>query len=152
MLADVDIGALGEAHLNFQTITMAFLPDEVEQIEGVWGHVKKELAGSKTVWLTRLEEYDAFLDTLEAASESYQIKNTATALMIVLEVVTRHLGEFSHGWMEDGKRTQVPVSTALGFDKMPIEAARTLKRAVDRAVDSGEVDERWKALAQWSEA
>ena len=92
LLDDVKPGSLAEANLQFQTVKMVFLPHELEAIEEAWKSVEELLGGVQVTWLADMESYDATLDAIEAASRAHGIKNTATALMVVLEVFTRHLG------------------------------------------------------------
>ena len=138
ILDDVNIAALTTANLEFQTITMLFLPNEIGDVTAVWDAARKTLAGSKTVWLARWQEYDAFMDGLDTAGRSYDVKNTATALMLILEVFSRHLDELTDGYLDelgapvDTKR-KVPIETVLGSNLIPAAIAAKLKKRIENA-------------------
>lgn len=156
LLQEVNVSSLSEANLDFQVITFTFLPDEVEAVKKVWAEVEKLVQGDE-VWLARWGEYDGFLDMLEAASSSYGVKNVATTLMVVLEVVSRHLDDLVEGWCgPDGSVLHngwVPLSTVLGAGKMPAKGAAVIKRALEVMVSRGEVESssRWEALVRWAD-
>lgn len=148
LLSEVDVSSLSEANLQFQTLTFAFLPDEVEVVKAVWEQVKV-LATGDEVWLMRWRDYDRFLDTMEEAGASHNVKNAATTLMILLNIVSRHLHEFAEGWYEDGELLHngyVPLSSVLGTSKVPAKVAARLKKLVDSMVSRGEVEQRWQGL------
>ncbi len=83
---------LSEEGLGYRAVTIAFLPEEAERIEGVLEVILRRTAGDKT-WLNRFGEYDRFLDAITAAKEKAGVKNTATAFGFLLDLVERHLDE-----------------------------------------------------------
>lgn len=151
LLEKVQAMAMSEAELDYRLISIAFLPHELERVREVIDRVRKEAPG-KELWLARESEYDRLLDDLEAAGSSYGVKNTATSLAIILDVFERHQDDLSEGWENEDKkrwkRRWVPLVSVFGNDKVPIEAARVLKQAVDRALGQGIIDfkNRWKLL------
>jgi hypothetical protein len=153
LLDQVKAAPMSEAALTFQTIALTFLPHEVDQVNAAWEMARKAASGSKAFWLTRWGDYDRCLDALEAASQSYGVKNTATALMLVLEVFTRHLDELTEGYLDSlgepvENARRVPLATVLGEGTIPAQAAAKLKKVVDRMAGRGEIDpaKRWQAL------
>jgi len=158
LLEQVAVGSLTEANLDFQTISMTFLPDEVEAVREVWESAREEVAGSKEVWLARWAEYDKALDAIEAASDSYNVRNTATALLVVLEVFSRHITDLAEGWLEpDGEAKKsvgkVPVSSIFSTHKIPAKDAAKLKRVVDKMLSEKKIDndDRWQAMVRLAE-
>lgn len=151
LLKEVNVSSLSEANLDFQIITFAFLPHEIDAVKEVWDDVKLLFQGDE-LWLARWAEYDKFLDSLEDAASSYGVSNAATTLMVLLEIVSRHISDLSDGWYDDGAAIKgkdwVPLSTAVGSGKMPAESAALVKRAVDLMVSRGDVDPArpWLAL------
>jgi hypothetical protein len=152
LLERVTVAALSEPNLDYQEIGLVFLPDEAERVRQVWQTVKDEVR-SKEVWLARWAEYDRALDALETAGAAYGVRNTATALLVVLEVFSRHLDELREGWLdEDGQpveaRRRVPLETVLGTTQVPAETAAELERAVQRLLGAGQIKERREVL-EW---
>jgi hypothetical protein len=104
LLDDVTIAPMSEAALQFQTISMTFLPDEAELVAEAFEKARKLASGAKGHWLARWSNYDQAMDSFEIAGQSYGVKNTATALMIVLDIFSRHL--------TDLRRTAAPEGAA----------------------------------------
>ncbi len=120
LLADVSVSALSEAGLEFQTIGITFLPHEREALEDGWTRARKLLSGAKGYWLARWADYDSLLDALEAAQQGYGVKNTATAIMVVLDVFWRHVDDLQAGYLDEEQqpidpKRQVPISSVLGL-------------------------------------
>lgn len=137
MLDKVSPGALGEANLQFQPVSFMFLPDELEQVKEVWEIAQKQAGSSKLLWLARMNEYNALMDALEATSASFGIKNATTALIVVLEIFTRHISDLSEGFLdENGDAVKganaVPLASVVGSVNVPAKTAALLRRALDR--------------------
>ena len=159
LLDEVNIETLTEANLAFQTITMTFLPQEIAQVNTLWDDIRKAVAGSKGMWLARWAEYDAALDALEDASMAYGIKNTATALMIVLDIFNRHIEDLQDGYLDpEGeavtKSRRVPLASIIGDHAVPASTASALKKAFDKMIGGGEIEagDQHKALEMWARA
>lgn len=137
LLEDVKPGSLSEANLEFQTLSMVFLPDELERVSEVWDLARALVHGTKNVWLASMESYDKMMDSLDATSQSYKVKNVATTLMLILEIFTRHVTDLSEGYLDDagevvpGSSPRVPITTIMGTDSPPPAVASLLKRVLD---------------------
>lgn len=148
LLADVSVSALSEAGLEFQTIGVTFLPHEREALEDGWARARKLLAGAKGYWVARWAEYDRLLDALEATQQAYGVKNTATSLMVVLDVFWRHIEDLQAGYLDseaqpiDPKR-HVPLASVLGLTCRADLAAKIKRLGKDpMAIIEEMVDER----------
>lgn len=145
LMDKVSIVSISEANLEFQTISMTFLPDEVEQVEAIWESVKKQIAGSKTAYLARWSDYDRFLDGLATASDANNIKNTATALMIVLDVFNAHMSDLTDAFLDaqgepKGTAKHVPTETILNTYTIPVEIASRIEKITTRLMSQGKLD------------
>jgi hypothetical protein len=133
LLDGVSVAALSEAALEFQTIALTFLPHEIDQVAAALEAAKKQ-AKAKGYWLASWDVYDQAMDALEIAGQAHNIKNTATALMIVLNVFMDHLEDLQAGYLTlDNeprvKRQLVPLATLLGRLDVPAALAAKLKHA-----------------------
>jgi len=153
LLKDVSAASIAEANLSFQTITMAFLPDELEAAKLVWELVQKEAAGSIEVWINRWSDYDRYMEVLETASYSYAVRNTATCMMILLRVFSDHVSDLQEGWIgPDGSERdlsrRVPIETIMGTRMLKAKTATRLKRLKDGMVGRKEVpaDSLWDMI------
>jgi hypothetical protein len=151
LFQSISVEGLAEANLQFQTISLVFLPNEVEEVGKVWDAVKKELSGSQEAWLARLADYDKAMNALEAAGASCGIRNTATAFIAVLEVFARHITDLRESWLDgDGEPVQagrqVPLESILGTLFIPAAVGAKLNRAIEKRISAGELDssKRWQ--------
>ncbi len=132
--------SISEANLTFQTLSMVFLPDELEDAKKVIDEAKDRVKSSSEVWLVRMSEYDKWLDSQEVAGSAHNIKNVATAVDIILKVFERNITQLSEAWeeTEDDKRW-VPIETIIGRTKVPAESAKVIKKTLDKMVSAGEI-------------
>lgn len=143
---------MSAASLDFQVLSIVVLPDELNKAVEIIEQVKKEIRG--TGFTLRFAEYDKWLDTLEVVGNSAGIKNTATVLMAMLELVSHHLDELKDLWIEEADDKQwVPLSTILGRTKVRASDGRIIEKAVKRMIDKQELkkNERHKALRMFAE-
>lgn len=87
-----ELDPLSESHLEYRVVSIAFLPAEVERAQKLFDKVIQQCLGDST-WVNRLSEWDRLLDTLSVARAKAGIKNTATALGLLLDIAERHLDE-----------------------------------------------------------
>lgn len=135
LLDDVTVAPLSEAALQFQTISMTFLPDEAQLVQETFERARKAAGGVKGHWLARWADYDKTMDALEISGQAYGVKNTATSLMLILDVFTRHLTDLAEGYIladeqprQKGQR--VPIQTVLGRQDIPAGTAAKLRKAL----------------------
>lgn len=133
LLDGVSVAALSEAALEFQTIALTFLPHEIDQVAAALEAAKKQ-AKAKGYWLASWDEYDKTMDALEIAGQAHNVKNTATALMIVLNIFMQHLEDLQEGYLtpEGEPRTKgqrVPLAAVFGKLNIPAALAAKLKKA-----------------------
>jgi ParB-like nuclease domain. len=139
--------SLNEASLDFQTVTMVFLPDELEHAKKVFEKAKETV--KKNAWLARFSDYDQFLDSMETAAESHGIKNVATSLFVMLDIFEKHIEELVEGWEpKENNKSWVPISTIFGSGTIPAEAAKIIKKAMERAISRGDVSNnaKWQIM------
>jgi hypothetical protein len=153
LLDQVSAAGLSEANLQFQTVSLVFLPEELEAVEAAWAAAKKLITGSKAAWLARFSEYDKALDAIEAASMSAGVKNTATALLIVLEIFSRHMTDLSVQFLDEetgdatDKKRRVPLTTVFGDGGIPADLAAKLTRRVQKMKRGGKLTSEWELLS-----
>jgi len=87
---------LSEQALEYRVVSVVFLPSEVERAEKVFDLVMRRADGAK-VWVNRFADYDKWLDSITAAKESAGVKNTATAIGLLLDLAERHIAELPGG-------------------------------------------------------
>ncbi len=87
-----ELDPLSEKGLEYKVVSISFLPDEVDRMEGAFKAMLEKAEGEKT-WVNRHAEYDRMLDDLTVVREKAGVKNTATALMMLLDIAERHMDE-----------------------------------------------------------
>ncbi|OIJ85738.1 hypothetical protein BIV25_42905 [Streptomyces sp. MUSC 14] len=152
LLEKVDVASLGEANLDFASVQLMFLPDELERAEAAFDAARSTASGDQR-WVAGLEQYEPVLDALETSRAAYKIGNRATALGVILEVLERHLGELAEGWFdaatgEPSRKGAAPLETVFSVRELPVEMAAVVRAAIGRMVQDGAVpaDEPWRAL------
>lgn len=149
LLESVGLEALSEANLDFQTISIVFLPHEVDRVKETF-EAANALLSSDEAWLSRWKEYDRVLDALEEAGAAHGVTNIASALMIVIDVFERSREMLSEGWYDSEEKVAkhkhwVPLSTVIGVTNIPADSAAIIKQALDKAIGSEDVTPQ----AQW---
>lgn len=149
LLEDVTLEPLGEANLDYTTVSLVFLPDELETATKALQDARSMVKPDRT-WLAPFTAHNAVLDALSEAGDAGDVTNVATQLLLILRVFDQHRTELAELWdVDDANRhTWVPLSTILGGDRVPIEVARKLKQAVERIAGQQKIapHDRWKVL------
>ncbi|GHE06547.1 hypothetical protein [Streptomyces alanosinicus] len=152
LLEKVDVASLGEANLDFASVQLMFLPDELERAEAAFD-AAWSTASADQRWVAGLEQYEPVLDALETSRAAYKIGNSATALGVILTVFERHLGELAVGWFDAGtaeptRAGTAPLETVFGVREIPVETAAAVRAVIDCLVREGNVPESepWRAL------
>lgn len=144
MLEAVDLQSLSEANLDFTSVNLTFLPDEIEEAKRVFDDAASVVTADE-MWMARWGDYDKFINTLQLAQSSYKVGNTATALMLILRIVEKHKLDMQEGWWNEETETSkhdglVNLATITGDVYLPAPAAGVIKMALDRMVKAGDVD------------
>jgi len=145
LLEKVSPIAFSEAALEAKTLTMYFLPDELERAQTIIEGLLKQVSGDRT-WLLRHAEYDSWLDLMAAAGGSKGVSNAATSLMVLLDVFSRHLDDLQEYLPARRDREYFPLAAVFGADRIPAATAKLLTAALSRLVDSGKAPNPLKAL------
>ncbi|WP_181811065.1 ParB N-terminal domain-containing protein [Streptomyces ipomoeae] len=152
LLEQVDVTGLGEANLDFATVQVVFLPDELEHAEAAID-AAKATAAADARWVAGLDQYEAVLDAIETSRAAYKIGNVATALGVILAVFEAHLGDLADGWYDADTRQAsrkgtAPVESIFGTREIPTDTAAAVRVAIDDLIRDGTVPENepWRAL------
>jgi len=153
LLEKVQPMSLSEANLAFQTLSIAFLPNELEEAKEVLDEAIK-LAKADETWLARFSEYDDWLDSVEIAGSAAGIRNNATAIKIMLDVFKNNITDLAELYKDDNRKTGewVPIAPILGTNNIPIEVAQILMKAIDKMLSRQEITKNniWQALEYWA--
>ena len=143
------MAALSEVKLNYHSTAFLFLPDELEKLDGDFEQVAKLALANDSAYLNRLEDFKRLLSAQNKTQSSYNVKNSATSLMLILDIFEKHQEDLQEGFLkEDGSikhNDKVPLASILGSDYVRAKTAALLKKAVDKAVDKGDIQAKSKA-------
>lgn len=136
--------ALSEVKLDYRSLTFLFLPHEVDALEEAFAHAVECGGLQDTVYINRIEDFKRLLDAQSKVQASYDVKNSATSLMLILDVFWKHQEDLQQGYIsEEGElkhKNKVPLSSVFGDDIVPAELALLLKKALDRMIGRGEIE------------
>jgi hypothetical protein len=153
LLEKVQPMSLSEANLAFQTLSIAFLPNELEEAKEVLDEAIK-LAKADETWLARYSEYDDWLDSVEIAGSAAGIRNNATAIKIMLDVFKNNITDLAELYKDDNRKTGewVPIAPIFGTNNIPIKVAQILMKAIDKMLSRQEITKKniWQALEYWA--
>jgi hypothetical protein len=145
----VTVDPLAVPGLDFQTVQLLMLPDERKRAAEILGDLRST---AKDTWLARMAEVDRLFDSLADVNAAYGVKNTATGLMLMLDLVERHLDDLREPWAETERAGWVPLSSIFATRSIPKAAAVVVLAAVTTMVDRGELEATslWQALERWA--
>lgn len=136
--------ALSEVKLDYRSLTFLFLPHEVDALEEAFAHAVECGGLQDVVYINRIEDFKRLLDAQSKVQVSYDVKNSATSLMLILDVFWKHQEDLQQGYIsEEGElkhKNKVPLSSVFGDDIVPAELALLLKKALDRMIGRGEIE------------
>lgn len=158
LLSEVNLSAIKPPNLQFQTLSLTFLPGEWEEAKQAWAEAERLSGTADEHWIARYEDHLRLLQAIYAASRSHNVKNMGAALAYVLDVFMAHREDLAEGWVgADGNSvkhgSRVPLVTALGSDELPASAALKIRKALTKMQDRGEVakTDTWRAVEIWAE-
>lgn len=157
LLADLDGGSLSEANLTFQSLSITYLPEVLEEAKAVVEEAMVLAKGADEKWVARFSEWDETMRAIDVAQKSADVKNVATGLALVLDVFRDHVEDLQDHWLDRGTwqvrhKGYVPIETLFGTDTMPAEAAAVVAQALSTMVSRGDLEQRslWLALERWA--
>ncbi|MEV7413318.1 ParB N-terminal domain-containing protein [Streptomyces althioticus] len=149
LLAEVNPEGLSEANLDFATVSLIFLPSELEAAREAFDQAR---LGQNESWLAARADYEQTLDTLASTHSAHKVGNVATALHAILAIVERHLDELADGYTAPNGEAlhngNVGLETVLGARTLPAPAAVTINKAIAAAEGRGEIEQGkgWRLL------
>ena len=149
MLDKMTAKSLSEASLQYQTLSLVFLPDELTEAKKVIDDAKNAAKNADETWLMKHSQYDDWLDAQESVQSSNGIKNVATAIDIILKIFKRNITQLQESYdkPEDDKRW-IPLETVIGRNKIPAGSAKKLLKAVQKIQNTEKLkkSELWQVL------
>lgn len=152
LLAEVSVDNLAEPNLDYQTLSLMFLPADADKIVAAFEEAQTMVGKADHRWLARYEDHIRLLDAVSITAKAHDIRNEAAALTYVLDVFERHRDDLAEGYTDDDGQADgnrwVPLSTVVGVDQIPAPVAVLLNQAIDRMVGAGDVSKkaRWQAF------
>ena len=140
LLSKETASSLSEANLEYQTVMLTFLPDELETVKRTFKLAEEGKKGKGEKWLARYKEYDRWLDNIEVAGSSYGVKNVATSLDIILSVFEHNLADLAKGWENQNTKSYVPIASVLGISKIPTPIAKKLNKVTEKMIGAKEIE------------
>lgn len=146
------LDSLGEASVEWQTLSLLFLPDEIERLSKACDQAVKLASGEK--WAFRLAEYRRFMDAVSTVQGSATIRNMAVALTIILDVFERNVGQLNEHWFSDAAETQkksgnIPLHVLFERGDVHVRVATKVRKQLVRGMKAGKLQS--TDLPKWLE-
>ena len=91
--------AMSEANLEFQVLSIVYLPDELKEAQRVIDKAREAVKTGSDIWLATDKEYEAWLDAQETASSAYNVKNVSAAMQIIFRIFEQNLSQRPGKWL-----------------------------------------------------
>lgn len=88
-IAKVEFKGFNAEQIRTETITLWFLPEEVEEFDKLLAKMS-EVVGSKQVYLAPLASYEKLFNLIIEKKKRDNIKNTAVAMMALIDEMAEH--------------------------------------------------------------
>ena len=149
LLTKVSTKAFSEVNLSFQTLAITFLPEDLENAEKVIDDAIEASKFADKTWLTSMEQYDKWLDAQDKVSASNNVKNVSTALDLILKIFEQNKTQLAEAWEGNFRDSDwIPIDSIIGREMIPVSMAKTVKRAVDKMMNNGQITKKnvWKSI------
>lgn len=152
LYGDTELPKLPEVNFGLDTITFAFFPEErVEVSKGL--EILQGVAG-KEVCAALGRHYELFLEVVDAAAQTLGVQNRAVAIVALIGLGLRHMGELGAELIEtvERQREWTPLLALWSTTSVPPGAALTIRRAIARALERGDVSRKnvWQLMEYWA--
>ena len=154
LLEKVGSQSMSPIGLDYQVLNIVVLPTELDVAKKIIDKARKEVARNTALTL-RYEQYDKWLDTMDDVGSALGIKNTATTLLAMLDVIDNHMEDLKEAWIEEAPdKAWVPISTLVNRTKIKAVDGRIVEKAIQKMVDRGDIkkSEKDHAFAVMAEA
>lgn len=150
MLDKVGSDSMSAIGLQYQLMNIVVLPTELSEAMKIIKEVKEVIKDNAALTM-RFGEYDKWLDTLDDVSSASGIKNTATAFLVMLDIVSNHMDDVKDMWLneKDNDKQWVPIASVTGRSKVNAADGRVLNNAFEKMISKGDIkkDSKEKGLA-----
>lgn len=150
LLDKMSAQSLSEINLQYLTLNMVFLPDDLAEAQKVIDSAKKSAKNADATWLAKKSQYDDWLDAQEDVQSCYGIKNVATAVDLILKIFKRNVTQLQEAFEEPGEDSKkwVPIETVIGRNKIPAKLAKKLAKTVQKIQGAKKLKDMdlWQAL------
>lgn len=142
--------ALAEIDLSYKSLSFLFLSGELDEINAVFEKATGGIS-SDCVRISRAAEFDRAIEAMAKAKAAYNVKSSAVALQLVLDVFERNMECLQEGWVnqeDNQRRSWIPLASIFGTDCVPADVGKILVMTLDKMISRQEVDvkSKWKML------
>ncbi len=144
LLEPTKIQPLSEAAFGFQTVSLVFLPDERDAAREAFALAAQLVAGNEA-WLARWTDYGRYLDALDISRATFDVKNVAVALHLILQFFLARAGDLAeHVFNADGDLKDglplVSLPVLLRASDLKAKDAAVLQKAIKTLIARADID------------
>lgn len=130
MLEKVSSQSMSEANLDFDTLTIVFLPEELQRAREILQSALDFGKHADETWLAKRSDYDDWLDAQESVMAASNVKNVATAVSLILRLFAANISQLQQEFVDVDDKRWVPLETVFGRRKIPSSTAKKLIKAL----------------------
>ena len=153
MLDSVKTISISDVQLDFQTLNIVFLPEELERAKRVMEEIGGIISGDAN-WMGRLKDAERIREALDEIGSAHNIQNMATIFQVLLDLYERNKTQLQEGFAhlddEDkrvNQRKHVPLSSITGTNKMPVSTGIKFTKAITKMVNEQRINKSEPHLA-----
>lgn len=149
LLEKISLESICEPTLAYHLISLIFFPRELKEMELAMDELGMVAKVSDGVWGAKKEDYEGFAKILADVGKCYNVKNVASQVRVMFNIVKRHYDELADGYKDESvKATWVPLASIFGNDCIPVPLARKLLQRLEKEVSGGAIqkNEKYKLL------
>lgn len=152
LLEKVDLKSIGEANLDYLTVVLIFLPEELDRAQADVDAIADVLS-TDAEFVARDADWGRLVDALDLSRGAHDLVNSAAAFGVILDVFEANLEDLREGWWNAETQTirhnkTVPVESVVGFSTIPPESAAIIAQALEKISKDAELEKghTWRAL------
>ncbi len=124
-------------NLSYQTLNLLFLPEEIEEIKQVMACISDLLDDNRII--SRMKNYDEYLETSTAVSKCLNIKNPSTTFLAIIKLAKANLEKLNELTFDNNGKDNIPLLLILGRSDINKDDALIISKALDKMISKGEI-------------
>lgn len=127
---------------DWKMVTFTFLPHQIGDMNKLVESIER--TKPDIVGIADIEQHKDFVETLSRYQQFANVKNTGAAIHAMIQATKNLIPDLEL----EGSEEWVQITNIIGTGAIPSSAAETIKQAIDRMMEEGDISStnKWQAL------